>query len=327
MLKTIKISQLKVGMYVVLPQSWFNHSFLKNQFLIESEKQLQKVHQSGFDEIPIDTDKGYDLKEYIDREEEKPAPQKKPEPAKLESEQFKEAIRNEHLPPEIKAKIVYSRSLDIMKNLFESPKAEAIQEVKETAYDIVDLILGDNDTSNCLLQIGAHDYYTYTHSVNVGVLSISLIKKLYKGYNEQVMHDLGAGFFLHDIGKVRVDPAIINKPGKLTIEEMHQMQRHTSKGYKVLAEAGHLNNECKKIVLHHHEREDGSGYPRGLSGYQIHDYGRICSISDVFDALTSNRSYHKSMQLYDALTYMKEKMLHHFHKEIFAEFVRLFMKK
>lgn len=327
MFKTIKVSQLKVGMYVILPQSWLSHSFLKNQFLIESEKQLQKLHQAGFKEIPIDTNKGYDLKDKIEREEEKTALQKKPGPAKLASKEFKEAIRNEHLPPEKKAQIVYSHSVEIMKDLFENPKAEAIQEVKETVYDIVDLILADNDTSNCLLQIGSHDYYTYTHSVNVGVLSISLIKTLYKGYDEQVMHDLGAGFFLHDIGKVRVDPAIINKPGKLTDDEMHQMQRHTSKGYKVLAEAGHLNKECKKIVLHHHEREDGSGYPRGLNGYQIHDYGRICSIADVFDALTSNRSYHNSMQLYDALTFMKEKMLHHFHKEIFAEFVRLFMKK
>jgi hypothetical protein len=102
------------------------------------------------------------------------------------------------------------------------------------------------------------------------------------------MHELGAGFFLHDLGKVEVDASIINKPGKLTEEEMSRMRQHPHMGYKLLYETNELTHECKKIVLQHHERYDGKGYPNGLQGNDIHLYGRICSIADVFDALEVN---------------------------------------
>ncbi|MCH7552016.1 HD-GYP domain-containing protein, partial [Patescibacteria group bacterium] len=169
-----------------------------------------------------------------------------------------------------------------------------------------------------------HDFYTYTHSVNVGILSVSLSKNLYKGSTDHNMHELGAGFFLHDLGKVRVDPAIINKPGRLTEKEMQQMRIHPYQSYKILEETNHLTKEAKVIALQHHEREDGTGYPKRLKGDEIHDYGRICCIADVFDALTATRSYKKAMSPFEALKIMKEEMLGFFHKEIFGNFVLLF---
>jgi HD-GYP domain-containing protein (c-di-GMP phosphodiesterase class II) len=95
----------------------------------------------------------------------------------------------------------------------------------------------------------------------------------------------------------------------------------------MLKEANQLSNECSIIALEHHEREDGKGYPKGLKHDEIHIYGRICCIADVFDALTAERSYKAKLTAFEALKIMKEEMLDHFHKEIFEEFVLLFMSR
>jgi HD-GYP domain-containing protein (c-di-GMP phosphodiesterase class II) len=134
---------------------------------------------------------------------------------------------------------------------------------------------------------------------------------------------MGAGYFLHDIGKVRLDPAIINKQGKLTDEEMRKMRTHPYEGYRILSEADQLTEECKIIVMQHHEREDGNGYPLGLKGDGIHPYGRVCSIADVYDALTAVRSYKSRQTPFEALDIMKKQMISHFHRELFEEFVFL----
>ena len=206
----------------------------------------------------------------------------------------------------------------------EDPKAENVGEAKKGIAEVVDLIVADDETAFHLLRISSHDFYTYTHSVNVGVLSILLSKALFKKSDAHDMHELGAGFFLHDIGKVRVDPAIINKPGRLTEDEMKIMRTHPYQSYKILSETNHLTEECKIIALQHHEREDGKGYPRRLKGDEIHVYGRIGCISDVYDALTAERSYKPKLTPFEALKIMKEEMIEHFHKDVFEKFVLLF---
>jgi HD-GYP domain-containing protein (c-di-GMP phosphodiesterase class II) len=152
------------------------------------------------------------------------------------------------------------------------------------------MVFSQDDTSHYLLRITSHDFYTYTHSVNVGIFGIMLAKQLFRRSNAHNMHELGAGFFLHDLGKIRIDPAIINKPGRLTDEEMEEMKKHPNFSYKILKETNQLSEECGIIAMQHHEREDGSGYPRGLKGDQIHTYGRVCCLADVYDALTAERS-------------------------------------
>jgi len=179
-------------------------------------------------------------------------------------------------------------------------------------------------TAKNLLTITSYDFYTYTHSVNVGVLSVLISKMLFSKSLAHDMHELGAGFFLHDIGKVRVDPAILNKPGRLTDEEMLKMRAHPYQGYKILKETEHLTEECRIIAMQHHERDDGTGYPNRLRGNDIHLYGRICCIADVYDALTSERPYKQRLTPYEALKIMKEQMISHFRKELFDKFVLLF---
>jgi HD-GYP domain-containing protein (c-di-GMP phosphodiesterase class II) len=329
MLKPFKTKELKIGMYVNIARSWKTHPFLKNSFILHSENQIQKLLESGITSVMVDPEKSR-YKDETDNRENKtlvdlPIPDQW-EPEKLIPAELKEVIYDSKIAPPQKAQKVYDVSVEIMKDLLENPTGENIGEFKNGVTDIVNLILKDDETSHHLLNITSHDYYTYTHSVNVGVLSVLLSKALIQNKDDHNMHELGAGFFLHDIGKCKIDPAMINKRGKFNEEEMAVMRKHSEEGFKILSETNHLSEECKIIVMQHHEREDGSGYPHHLKGDEIHLYGRICCISDVFDALTSKRPYKNSLPTFEALRLMKDEMLHFFHKEIFETFVLLFSK-
>ena len=114
---------------------------------------------------------------------------------------------------------------------------------------------------------------------------------------------------------------------KVTDDEMTTIRTHPFQGYKILKETNQLTEECMVIVMQHHEREDGSGYPRKLKGDEIHTYGRICCIADVYDALTAQRSYQEPRTTFDALKLMKEKLLNHFQQDMFEKFVMLFTNR
>ncbi len=312
-------------MYVVIPSSWLKPPFLSREFKITSQEQIDKITNFGLASIVIDTEKGEGRESATPGKEiSASTPPRTWEPDKLVPPELREAIHDKKLPPMTKSKIVYQCSLDLMGRLFEDPKTENIREAKAGITEIVDLVISDDATSAALLKITSHDFYTYTHSVNVGVLSVLLCKSIFGRSDAHDLHELGAGFFLHDIGKVRIDPAIINKRGRLTDDEMNAMKTHPDQGYAILSETKQLTEECKIIVVQHHERQDGSGYPQKLKGDEIHAYGRICSIADVFDALTSERSYQKKLDTFSALKLMKDKLLDHFHQDMFERFVLLF---
>lgn len=246
------------------------------------------------------------------------------EPEKFMPKDLVQAVEDKRLPSEKRAKVVYTYSLEIMKHILETPTAETICAAKEGIAQIVDVILHEDETAQRLFKVASHDFYTYTHSVNVGVKSILIARALFKRSSNHNMHELGNGFFLHDLGKVNIDPAIINKRGRLTKEEMDVMRTHPYQGYKLLSDMKQLSTEAWIIAMQHHEQDDGMGYPRRLSGSEIHPYARICQIADVFDALTAERSYKKSLQVREALKVMKEEMISHFNKDIFEKFISLF---
>ncbi|MBM4054640.1 MAG: HD-GYP domain-containing protein [Planctomycetes bacterium] len=357
MQQKIKSRDLKIGMYVIIPTSWMDHPFFRREFLIKTQEHIEKI-KSCVTEVVIDTSKGDAAGEDIAggeqrdtdsqsiRKGETPDASEKetpvtegidsishgdvnlpvPEnwnPDKFVSEELRDAIHDKSLSPQEKAHAVYDFSLEIMHKLIDNPTIKNIETVKGYLCEVVDVILSENKTASHLLKITSHDFYTYTHSVNVGILSVMLSKVLVKNYDEKQMRELGAGFFLHDLGKVKIDSAIINKPGKLTKDEMGIMRTHPYQGYKLLEDANQLTEDCKIIVMQHHERENGAGYPRRLKGDEIHLFGRICCIADVYDALTAQRSYKTGLTPFEALTVMKESMIDHFHKEIFKEFVLL----
>ena len=338
MRKKILTDQLAVGMFVELPLTWGAHPFIKNRFKIKKQNQIQKIKDCGLKYILVETElsdvtipptdineplAGPNHSNSVIDPKDQPVPNNW-EPSNLAPPELMEALSDSRMASDLKAKAVYQHSKTMMDRLLESPSAENIATSKQAIASITDLVLTDDDTANNLLRITSHDFYTYTHSVNVGITALLLSKALFRHSDGHDLHELGAGFFLHDLGKVMVDPDIINKPGKLTDQEMAHVRIHPYQGFKILKDANALSDECKCIVMQHHEFNDGTGYPRRLKGDEIHRYARICCIADVFDALTAERSYKKAMKPFDALKLMQQQMSEHFDKKLFSEFVLLF---
>jgi len=321
--KTIPVSRLKVGMYILMPVSWTNHPFLKSRFRLTSQNQIREIMAAGFTEVRVDLSKSH-VSDADPRTVETTPEEKK---GKIVPEGLREAIFDKTLPPLTKANKVHQYSGEMIKNLLNDPTAANIQATRRAVADVVDLILEDMETSHHLMMITSHDYYTYTHSVHVGILSICLAKNIFVRSDAHDLHELGAGFFLHDLGKVRIDQEIINKPGKLTDDEMREMKKHPDLGFKILYETEQMTEESKIIVLQHHERYDGTGYPRGIRGNDMHVYGKICSIADVYDALTTDRPYRRKLQPFEGLRIMKEQMMPHFQKDLFEQFVLMLAGK
>lgn len=336
MKKTIPVDELRIGQFVILSGAWMDHPFLRSKFKLTTAEQIAQIRAHGIRAVTIDTERSDPLAQpqsveelaYVSHSDTPADPRDAPpprwNPQDLMTPELRAAIQDRRMTPENKSRIVYQHSIRMMQRLLEAPTAENIGAAKEAIHAVTDLILTDGQTAHNLLRITAHDFYTYTHSVNVGVTSLMLAKTLLGNSDAHDLHELGAGFFLHDLGKIMVDPAIINKPARLTEQEMRRMRIHPYQGYKLLRDANALSEECRIIIMEHHELMDGNGYPKRLKSDQIHLYGRICCIADVFDALTAERSYKKAMTPFDALALMRDKMPNHFDRQLFNAFVLLY---
>jgi putative nucleotidyltransferase with HDIG domain len=165
------------------------------------------------------------------------------------------------------------------------------------------------------------DNYTFTHSVNVSALTIAIGRRLGMSANE--MNSLGMAGLMHDIGKMRISEAIINKPGKLTDDEFKIIKTHPALGYEYLKNNSNANDDVLLAVRHHHEKSDGSGYPDGLLEKDIPKFSKIISIADVYDAITSARSYHKGMMPSDALKIIFSWSGKHFNNTLVKFFISI----
>ena len=143
----------------------------------------------------------------------------------------------------------------------------------------------------CLNQLRDADEYTYTHCLNVAFICIFIGKWL--NYTKDPIKDVLQAGLLHDVGKCRIPEQILNKPSSLTEEEFNQMKKHPVLGYNILEGVADVRPTTALAALEHHEKINGKGYPYGLKDDEIHPYGKITAIADIFDAMTSNRVYHR----------------------------------
>jgi putative nucleotidyltransferase with HDIG domain len=139
-----------------------------------------------------------------------------------------------------------------------------------------------------MVSLAQKDEYTEEHTRRVALRAVLVGEEL--GLSPPRLRELATGAIVHDIGKLAVPDAILKKPGKLTAEEFDAVKRHSDSGYRTLRELG-FREPVRRLVLDHHERLDGSGYPRGLSGPSISLDARILAVCDVYDALISTRVY------------------------------------
>jgi len=158
---------------------------------------------------------------------------------------------------------------------------------------VLDMILDElKDHEQAMIMLNTMqvtDHYLFQHSLNVCLYAIMLGNSL--GYSQEQLGILGLGAMLHDIGKTLVPEKILLKPGSLTDEEMKIMRKHTEDGFRMLKDIPNISLIVAHCALQHHERLDGSGYPRGIQGDDIHDYGKLLAIVDTFDAMTTHRIY------------------------------------
>ncbi len=178
--------------------------------------------------------------------------------------------------------------------------------IKNTLSIITEMIeyLIDNKEidSSYLLELKTFDNYTYIHSLNTCVLT--LFFGIQMSYSRSMLIDLGMGALLHDIGKIRVPIGVLNKKGRLTDEEFCIIKKHPELGYNMVQNVKEINERSRAIILEHHEKVDGSGYPFGLRGDKIHKFSKITCISDVYDAIVSDRVYRKGFAANEAYEFV-----------------------
>ncbi|WP_017872758.1 HD domain-containing phosphohydrolase [Candidatus Caldatribacterium saccharofermentans] len=181
-------------------------------------------------------------------------------------------------------------------------KEAAVEPLKRLVDEIIDEVLSTKKSVVSLIQLRQHDDAVFSHSVNVAALSVFIGKFL--RLSRQQLRVLALGSLMHDLGKIRVPLEVLNKPGSLSEEEWHIIRKHSCWSAELMSEWVSEEGESIHIALQHHERLDGSGYPYGLSGEEIHFLSRICACADVYDALTVDRPYRKRFSYAEALEYL-----------------------
>lgn len=231
-------------------------------------------------------------------------------------------LADDSKPVSERAGMLYESAQGLVQELLTNPNAaDLVSQSRDMAGGMVDFIVKESTSFQELMQLTSYDYYTYTHSVNVFVYSVSLATKLGKGGAE--LKEFAHGALMHDIGKRLIDCDITNAPGRLTEEQWEQMRMHPVHGYDILMEQGEVSKIALDVTRHHHEKLNGRGYPDGLKGDEISDWVRISTIADIFDALTTQRSYKDAMDSFPALQFMKDKMSDELDPVIFGTFVAL----
>lgn len=218
----------------------------------------------------------------------------------------------------------FQNTISSFKNVYQNVRLGnqiILDELKGSITPLISRVISNNNILGNLRMIEVADEYTYKHSINVGMVASMIGKWL--GYGPVELMDLALAGMLHDIGKSRIPQEIINKPARLTPEEFDIIKTHPRAGYEILSETREVNFDVLFGVLEHHEWIGGGGYPSGSGGKKIHEYARIVAVADVFDAITSNRSYKSKISPFRAAEIVMEESTVHLDPEI----VQLFLSR
>jgi HD-GYP domain-containing protein (c-di-GMP phosphodiesterase class II) len=220
--------------------------------------------------------------------------------------------------------VIKENSKLLIKDLLENPRSgEKIKESVIVVNKMVDNILDNRDAIYELISIRSHDYYTYTHSVNVAALSVGL--GIAAGLDRSSLEKLGIGTMLHDIGKSMIPHEILNKPGRLTDDEFTIMKTHVTESEKLLRLQKDIPEESYPAVVQHHEKLSGTGYPLGISGADIKMFGKIAAIADCYDAMTTQRSYKPAFTPFHALSIIVNET-GHYDRDLLNVFIKMLGK-
>jgi HD-GYP domain-containing protein (c-di-GMP phosphodiesterase class II) len=295
-LTKINVENLKVGMYVSkLDKPWLESNFLFQGFELKNQADINAVReQCKFVFIDVNKQNKTQLSEPKDTPYTKGWLEKKhlEKPSSFEKE-------IEH------AGQVYQETSNLVRSFMEDMylgKSITVEIAKKAVAQCVDSILNAPDALLWMTQLKKRDLYTSQHSMNVCILAIALGRQLNLSLEE--LNNVGLCGMMHDMGKMRVPLDILNKPGKLEPDELKTMQTHAELGWKLLQTSSGMYGGAIDVAHSHHERLDGTGYPRKLSAEKISPQTRIVAIVDMYDAITSDRVYQKGRTHLEAINIM-----------------------
>ena len=304
----IHTSELKLGMFVSkLDRPWIESPFLIHGFVIHNQQQLQQI-QALCQHVYID----------ITRDNSAKRASRGAKPSRTTQYQTSKSF-SDNLGD---AKLVHGKAKTVVKNMFENFRTGHLFEVsamREAVNDCVDNIIANPDSMLWLSMIKNKDEYTAEHSLNVALLSIALGRA--EGLPRQALLDLGVCAMLHDVGKVKIPEEILNKEGNLDDNQFAIMRMHTVHGKKLLLGQKNLPDAAVDVALSHHEKVDGSGYPRGLKADEIPYLVKIVAIADSYDAMTSGRVYSVAKPAAEALKLLLQSKDSHHDAKLLNKFI------
>lgn len=325
MLKKIRIQDLRLGMHIhEICGSWMDHPFWKKSFKLTRPKDLETLLGCGITELWIDASKGLDV-----------APDAAAVTPESGTAQIDQALRQiagqaPAAPPKatlreelFRARKIHAKAKQAVIRMFTEArmgKAVPVEQAAGLADEINESILRNSDALLSLVRLKTADDYTYLHSVAVCALMLALAKQL--KLDKSLAREIGVAGLLHDVGKMFVPAKILNKPGRLTDEEFTTIKDHPRLGWELLVKSGGIGAIPLDVCLHHHERTDGNGYPDRLSGEALSLYARMGAVCDVYDAITSTRSYKQSWEPAESIRKMAEWRHGHFDETVFQAFVK-----
>lgn len=309
MIKKIKVEQLRTDMYVSdFNAGWLRHPFMFNSMKIVSEEQLVRVRESGIQTLYIDTGRGLDVEgapavisPAAGQSDEKDAGQAVQQamaaPIPPDAPAATPAAPRVSLREELgRARNTFNDATRIIRGIMDDMRFGRqlhIDAVRPVVERISASIARNSNALMVMQRLQHNDDYTFLHSVNVCCLMANLTGAA--DMSPQAMHDLAIGALLHDIGKMRVSMNVLKKPGRLSDNEFRIMKSHVVLGADQLRQLPNMPTLAFEPLEQHHERMDGSGYPKGLKGEEISIPGRMTAIVDVYEALTSDSYYRKGI--------------------------------
>ncbi|MDH5178924.1 MAG: HD-GYP domain-containing protein [Gammaproteobacteria bacterium] len=322
MLKKIHTQQLKIGMHIHdLDADWMEHPFVSTRFTLDDQQQIDQIKAAGIEQVVIDTEKGLDCAggETVDAVQavlqetfDKPHAKKT-----VHQKQVRAVEEFSH------ARDIYREATQVIHRLMEDVrlgKQVELEQLEPVAEKIVSSVFRNKDALISLTRIKNRDYYTFMHCVSVSGLMSTFAHS--QGMELERIKQIALGGLLHDIGKTQIPLEILNKPGKLTDAEFEVMKSHVLHGVGLLGEVEGLTADAIDVVSMHHERFDGSGYPRGLKGNEISMVGQMSMMVDVYDALTSVRCYKDAWEPSFTLKKLLEWSDTQFNRELVESYIR-----
>ncbi len=322
MIKRISINKLRPDMYVSdLNCDWIPHHNMQKEGRIPNVALIEELKRRGIKEVYIDTERGLDEEDAVSQQEVENQNQDKLNKAgQLNMASAGTVSVAEEL---FKASKLQNQAKGLMTNVLSDIKFGKPLETEgfdDLAEGMIDSVVRNHNALACLGRIRKKDNYLMEHSINLAVLMGIFAKAMQ--IDRETMHHAMVGALLHDIGKIMVPDNILHKPGKLNDDEFSRMKQHVMFSRDLLKKTPGIHPLTIDVAAQHHERIDGSGYPEGLTGCQICREGKMVAITDVYDAITADRCYHKGLAPTAALKKLLEWSGTHFEENLVHKFIR-----